>query len=277
MRSHRACPICRFRKGWSSLRKGRTHRINETRRNWTLAIDTPTIRRRNAAGRAQKRAREQLCRHGFHKKQRCTLLDHANSILVRDPNPQTRLLFHGVIFYDLLHWILNVCDYAFSAIEGVMTKEMTLECDDNNHGLPMFRRPDGTGVRRFKAVCANTYLTTARRMTLTFMWIHALGTQARMLPATCRRPALAALSHLQIIILASHGRRSYSEVEWTRLQIDSAMVFFDAIQFLMQYQEAQDTRANATTFTPMQRWVPHMVDHIWAPHIVAHIWTTTYG
>ena len=255
LKSDRSCAICRFRKGWSSLRRGTTHRKDHMQRNWNLAIDTPTTRRRNVLGRAQKRAREQLCRHGFHKKQRCTLLDHANSILVRDPNQQIQLLFAGLIFNDLLHWLLNCCDYAFDAIEGVMTKEMTLGVDENNRRLPMFRKSDGTGVRRFRVVCSNTYLTTARRITLSFVWIHALGTNAHMLPATCRRPALAALTHLQIIILACHGRRSYSVHEWSRLLIDSAMVLFDSLQFLMQYKEDHDTRENARAFTPMQRLV----------------------
>ena len=220
-------------------------------------ICTPTTRRRDAAGRAQKRAREQLCRHGFHAKRRCTLLDHANRILVRDPQREIQLLYAGVIFNDLLHWLLNCCDYAFDAIEGVMTKEMTLECDDNNRRLPVFRYSDGTGVRRFKVVCANTYLTTARRITLTFFWIHALGTKAHMLPALCRTPALVALTHLQIIILACTGRRSYSVNEWHRLLIDSAMVFFDALQVLMKYK--QDHDANASTFEPEKRLVPHMI------------------
>ena len=117
----------------------------------------------------------------------------------------------------------------------------------------MFRDSDGTGLRQFKVVSSNTYLTTARRITLTFMWIHALGTKATMLPAPCRVPALVGLSHLQIILLACHGRRSYSYDEWRRLLITPAMVFFDALQFLMQYKEDHDTSANSRAFTPVQR------------------------
>ena len=109
---------------------------------------------------------------------------------MRDPHEQIKLLFGGVIFNDLLHWMLNCCDYTFAAVEGVMTREMTLECDENIRQLHMFRDSEGGDIRRFKVVCSNTYLTSARRITLTFMWIHALGTKARMLPATCRTPAL---------------------------------------------------------------------------------------
>ena len=266
LKSDRTCPICRFRKGWSSLRMGTTHRMEQMQRNWGLAIDQRQTRRRNALGRAQKRAREQLCRHGFHKKQRCHLLDHADRILVRNPNQQRRLLFAGVIFVDLLHWQSNCCDYAFEALEGVMDKRMTLDCDENIRRLPMFRKTDGTGVRRFTVVSDNTYLTTARRLTLTFMWVHALGTRALMLPEACRIPALVTMVHLQIIILSCQGRRSYSYAEWSRLLIDSAIVLFDAIQFLMEYREKHDTRENARIFTPQQRLVlvySHMGNHIW--------------
>ena len=237
------------------MRKGTAHGKDHIQRLWRIAIDTPTTRRRNPFGRAQKRAREQLHRHGFHRKQRCTLLDHARRILLRDPLQERQSLFANVIFNDLLHFELNVCDYGFDAITGVMTAEMKMECDENTRLLPMFRKPDGTGVRRFKMVSENTYITTARRLTLTFIWIHALGSRALMLPPTCRRPALVALSTLQTIILACHGRRSYSLQEWKRLLVDSAMEYFDSIQFLMTYKEEHDTSASARTFTPQLRLV----------------------
>ena len=255
MITHRSCAICRFRKGWSSLRRGTTHGKDHIQRLWRIAIDTPTTRRRNAFGRAQKRAREQLHRHGFHRKHRCTLLDHARRILLRDPQQQRLSLFANIIFNDLLHFELNVCDYGFDAITGVMTAEMKLECDENTRLLPMFRKSDGTGVRRFTMVSENTYITTARRLTLTFIWIHALGSRALMLPRPCRRPALIALSALQTIILTCHGRRSYSLQEWNHLLVDSAMEYFDSIQYLMQYKEEHDTSAGARAFTPQARLV----------------------
>jgi hypothetical protein len=163
-------------------------------------------------------------------------------------------LFAGVIFNDLLHWEKNVCDYVFEAMAGVMDKAMKIECDENVRRLPPFRKADGAPIKRFRVVSDNTYLTTARRLTLTFMWIHALGTRAHILPADCRMPALVAMSHLQIIILACQGRRGYSEEEWTRLLIHSAFTLFDAIQFLLNYKEQHDTRTNATHFTPMERY-----------------------
>jgi hypothetical protein len=237
------------------LRRGTKHSKDHIQRLWALAIDTPATRRHNALARAQRRAREQLQRHGLHRRRRCTLLDHASRILLRDPREQRVSLFADVIYNDLLHWELNVCDYTFNALVGVMTPAVKLQCDANVLPLPMFRKPDGTGVRRFKMVSQNSYLTTARRLTLTFIWIHALGTRARMLPATCRRPALLALSSLQTIILACHGRRSYSVPEWTRLLIDSAMVLFGCLQHLMEHKERHDTSASAKTFTPMDRSV----------------------
>jgi hypothetical protein len=102
LKSDRSCPICRFRKGWSALREGTPHGKTHIQRLWRVAIDSRR-RRGGAVGRAQKRAREQLFRHGFHKKQRCTLLDHASTILVRDPLQARQSLFAGVIHYDLLH------------------------------------------------------------------------------------------------------------------------------------------------------------------------------
>ena len=80
------------------------------------------------------------------------MLDYASRILLRDPLNQRQELFAHVIYNDLLHWELNVCDYTFAAIVGVMTPAMKLECDANTLQLPMFRQPDGVPIRRFKMV-----------------------------------------------------------------------------------------------------------------------------
>ena len=203
---YRTCPICRFRKGWSCLRLGSRHRRDHIQRLWTLAIDTPQSRRRDELQKAQRKSREQLQRHGFQTHRRCTLLDHAKKILLYDPADVPVPLFCSVSFIDLLHWELNNCDYCFDSILGTMNKDMKLECDDNASRLPMLRNPDGSGIRHFTQVSNLTYLTTARRVTLVFVWVHALGTQAKMLPISCRRPALVALSCLQTMLLASQGR-----------------------------------------------------------------------
>ena len=105
--------------------------------------------RNSELARAQKQARDQLYRHGFHRKRRCTVLDHAKLILVRDPAEPRQTLFASLVYNDLMHWELNVCDYGFTAIVGVMTNEMKIECDRNTRALPMFRNPDGSGLRRF--------------------------------------------------------------------------------------------------------------------------------
>ena len=188
-------------------------------------------------------------------------MDYASRILLRDPLEQRQALFANVIYNDLLHWELNVCDYTFAAIVGVMTPAMKLECDANTLQLPMFRKPDGGPIRRFKMVSQNTYLTTARRLSLTFIWVHALGTRALMLPANCRTPALLALSSLQTIILACHGRRSYSVPEWTKLLVESAMVLFSCLQHLMEHDREGDN------FTPMARSVLNIPSHMCTPHV----------
>ena len=186
---------------------------------------------------------------------RCTLLDHAKRILVRDPTLVREVLFANVIYNDLLHWELNCCDYAFNALIGVMTKTMKIECDNNAKSLPMFRNPDGSTIRRFQQVTTVTYLTTARRLTLMFVWAHVLGTQALMLPAECRRPALVMIAAMQTIILAAQGRRSYSVREWQRVHVDTAMEFFGAMEHLMYYKQEteQDKDDTQAKFQPMRR------------------------
>lgn len=117
----------------------------------------------------------------------------------------------------------------------------------------MLRNPDGSSIRRFQQVSKITYLTTARRLTLMFVWVHALGTQALMLPQECRRPALTLLANMQIMILASQGRRAYTAQELNRLYVDTAYEYFSAIETLLQYKQDHDTSADRTIFQPMKR------------------------
>ena len=71
LKSDRSCATCRFRKGWSVLRKGTPHGKQHIQRLWRLAIDTPTIMRRSSPQyRVQKRAQQQLVRHGFTSRKR---------------------------------------------------------------------------------------------------------------------------------------------------------------------------------------------------------------
>ena len=192
------------------------------------------------------------------------MLEHVKRILVRDPNLLSERLFANVVYVDLLHWELNCCDYAFDALTGVMTKAMKVECDNNAKILPMFRNPDGSTIRRFDQVTTLTYLTTARRVTLMFVWVHALDTQALMLSEECRRPALVMISSMQAMILAAQGRRSYTIAEWQRLHVDTAMEFFGAMEHLMYYKQKHDTKKDATKFKPMARFhdISHMIAHI---------------
>ena len=196
------------------------------------------------------------------------MLDHANRILVRDPSVLRQWLFADVVFNDLLHWEKNCCDYTIETLLGVMTKSMKVECDNNTKLLPMFRNPDGSSIRQFDQVTNVTYLTTARRLTLMFVWVHALGTQALMLPQECRRAALVMLSAMQTMILAAQGRRSYSVQEWQRLHVDTAMEFFGAMEHLMHYKRQHDTSKDAKDFVPMQRlgvraiYDNHMLTHL---------------
>ena len=150
---------------------------------------------------------------------------------------------------------VHICVFIYVCHIGVMTEEAKLECDNNVRNLPMFRNPDGSGIRRFDQVSKVTYLTTSRRLTLMFVWVHALGTGARMLPEPCRRPALVAIASMQVIILATQGRRAYSVDEWTRLLVDTSMEYFAALEFLMQYKEEHDTSEKPKTSKPQKRYV----------------------
>ena len=189
---------------------------------------------------------------------------------MRDPGVQPELLFSSVIFNDLMHWELNCCDYGFEAILGVMTNDMKVECDNNVRNLPMFRNPDGSAIRRFEQVTNLTYLTTARRLTLMFVWVHALGTEALILPAACRKPALAILANMQVMILASQGRRAYSVRELDRLYVETARDYFGAIEFLMQHKQDHDASANRKIFKPMKRYTRVCIIHSYS-YIHTHV------
>ena len=82
LRSDRSCATCRFRKGWSSLRMGTRHSRTHIQRLWRLAVDSPRIRQHNEQYRAQKRAREQLYRHGFTDRKKRYTNQHIISYMI---------------------------------------------------------------------------------------------------------------------------------------------------------------------------------------------------
>ena len=104
-------------------------------------------------------------------------------------------------------------------------------------------------------VSSLTYLTTARRVSLMFVWVHVLGTGALMLPPICRAPALVMVAAMQVMVLAAQGRRAYSPREWSRLYVDTVKEFFGAMEALMDYKQKNDTTTNPSTFEPMRRYI----------------------
>ena len=103
-------------------------------------------------------------------------------------------------------------------------------------------------------VSSLAYLTTARRVSLMFVWVHVLGTGALMLPPACRTPALVMIAAMQVMVVAAQGRRSYSQREWSRLYVDTAREFFGAMEALMDFKQRNDRSETPSIFQPMRRY-----------------------
>ena len=163
---------------------------------------------------ARKRAREQLHRHGFDYKKRCRLMEHASNC-IPSLEKYGKPLFGGVVRFERMHvYFINFTTYLM---------ELLVECVPTGHHhrihkvikqCHQFRNPlSGVAFPRLPHLLKLTHLTAERRVMAIFYWAHVLGTQAEVIIEQCRVYAKAAVATLQLLLIATRGRRAYTSDE----------------------------------------------------------------
>ena len=124
----------------------------------------------------------------------------------------------------------------------IMLQRLKLVCGSN-----AFHRSDGKAYRKQTALFSGVGTSAKDKVGLLFLLSHVLGHDAAILPEGFRVPLLTALAHVQLIIIASSGSRSYTENELKLIFDTGYIVVFRALQTIRTLGE--------NSFTPKGRFL----------------------
>ena len=230
LRNVASCGICRRRYARSATRHATRHDPGQIKTLYDLANSTSQMQGR------RKRARERLRRHGLDWEKRCRLPDVAKHSLVTIDKFGPRL-FGGLVRYERMHvYFIAYCTYAM---------ELFIQCVRKNHyaithrvvcACHQFRDPT-TGVThpRLPYVLKMTHLTAERRVRAMFYWAHVLGLKAECILEPVRLHVQLAVTHLQLILIATRGHRAYTSEELKTIFEDCGREFFRHLESIASY------------------------------------------
>ena len=237
LRSVRTCGTCRLRNGRSVCRRARRQDPDVIR----LYFNWATSHTRTAVGISQRaRARASLERHGFQYKFRCRLCDVANACLVHIPQfPKTA--FAGLCQFERMHtFYIAYCDYLTELLVACVQKDMKVKVHEYVRACHQFRDPVSGRIHpRLSQLLKTTHLTAERRVRSIFYWGHVLGTKATVIVEEMRTPAMAAVSTLQLVLIATRGHRAYTQKELKIIFHETGGEFFRNIEILASYGDSK--------------------------------------
>ena len=142
-------------------------------------------------------AAESLSRRGLHPLHRCTALVDRKYSVIRWPGR----MYFGLFSFDVLHHLNTNCvGYLLDTLLENMTATMKQQLDKRVKQYTNFRRSNGVRSAYVRKLSSTAYLTAEKKVVSLFMWSHALGSKAQILPPPIRRDALIAVTTLQTIL-----------------------------------------------------------------------------
>ena len=184
------------------------------------------------------RARASLLRHGFDYKTRCRLHEFVSHGLVEIPQlPKTP--FAGLCQYERMHtFYINYCSYLMDLLCKCVKSDMKAVVHRQVKSCHHFRDPiTGRIHPRLQSLLNMTHLTAERRVRAIFYWAHVLGTKAEVIHESMRTHCIAAVSTLQLLLIATRGHRAYSQRELEIIFVDVGHHFFQCLETISEYVE----------------------------------------
>ena len=115
-----------------------------------------------------------------------------------------------------------------------------LQIHDYVYSCHNFRDPvTGLAHPRLYELLHNVHLTAEKRVRAIFYWAHVLGTNAEVIVERMRTSALAAVSTLQLLLIATRGHRSYTRSELDIVFLQVGHQFFTCLETMAGYVDAQ--------------------------------------
>ena len=241
------------RQGHSVLRPCTPH---------SARLDLPA-KRRNVALRGQtaEAAASSLSRRGIHPFRRCTALEGREHCVLNWPGR----LYFGLFAYDVLHILyINCIGYLLDAVLDNLTPTLKIELDRRTRSLGPFRNPcNGLSTRRVRRLSSTGYLSAELKVVHLFVWSHAIGSRALIIPENIRQDTLIALSSLQTICFSVRGLRPFTRAEHNYIFLNLGKRFFRSLSNIRHAKKQQQIQ-NAINYNigkpeAKRRRVPHWV------------------
>ena len=244
LRNKTSCTKCRRRKARSAFRKASYHKGESVRLVYEIFSNTSNT------DAVRKTAENKLLRWGFNPTRKCCLYTGLDKLFIhlsgRDevtPCVDYRDRMHGILIFFFRQfkeiWDPMGLEPRFKRI---MLQRLKLVCASN-----AFHRSDGKAYRKQNALFSGVGTSAKDKVGLLFLLAHVLGHDAAILPVGFRVPLLTALAHVQLIIIASSGSRSYNESELKLIFDTGYIVVFRAFQTIRTLGE--------NSFTPKNRFL----------------------
>ena len=251
----RACAIGSGpRQGHSALRFCTSH---STRADLIVKMET-ALRPGCADAEA---AADSLSRRGIHPTHRCTAITHLQHCVYRWPGR----IYFGLFAFDVMHHLyINCTEYLLDAVLATMKPAKHKILDQRAKKYVSFRRANGVRSPQVRKLSSTAYLTAEKKVTALFMWPHALGSQAIILPAQVRRDALEAISSLQIICHSTRRLTPFTMTEHRYIFNNIGRRFFQALSRLQHFKRTQQIESalkyNVDKLPSKRRRVPYWKD-----------------
>ena len=243
LRNRTACTKCKRRKARSAFRKASSQKGASVRLLYEIVSSTSNT------DEVRKTAENKLERWGFNPNRKCCLYTGLDKVFIRLPG--TDEVTPCVDYRDRMHGILIFFFRQFKDIwdpmglqprfKRIMLQRLKAVCGSN-----AFRRTDGKAYRKQTALFSGVGTSAKDKVGLLFLLAHVLGHDAAILDPGFRVPLLTALAHVQLIIIASSGLRSYTEHELKLIFDTGYIVVFRAFQTIRTLGE--------NSFTPKDRF-----------------------
>ena len=203
-------------------------------------------------------AGKSLSRRGLHPTRRVTALAGCDYSVIKWPGR----LYFGLFAYDAMHVLfINCVGYILDSLLDTMTTTVKYELDKRLKRFTSFRNSRGMATRRVTKLSSTAYLTAEMKVVHLFIWTHALGSKATLLPREVRDDSLIALSSLQTICYSVRGLRPYTEKEHRFIFDNLGKRFFRSLTNITHYKRSKKILAaqqyNIDKPPAKRRRVPH--------------------
>ncbi len=199
-------------------------------------------------------ARAKLKRWGFNYKRRCCIFTCLDKLLVRIPDIAE--VFPGVDYRDRMHaGVIFLHRTIFEILDKIIKSARHRRILDQRLAYVSQRgyRVNGTTFRRQKSIFTDVGMTAADKSCVVFLLSHVLGLgdDEELWPEGTLLPLTTAVAHVQLVLLALRGRRSYTLEELQTIFDNGYVTIFGALESVTQIhynicvREAQEASAPA--------------------------------